>query len=129
MAMPKHVITPANPPPPLAPYSSGTIGEGKPVYVSGMVPIDASGATVGVGDVRAQTRQVLKAIKDVVEAAGGTMDSIAYNMIFLKSMDDYAVMNEVYAEYFPGSLPARFTISTDLVRADFLVEITSIAYV
>lgn len=63
--------------------------------VSGMVSIDQSGATFGVGDVRAQTRQVLNAIKAVVVEAGGTMESIAYNIICLKSMDDYPAMKEV----------------------------------
>jgi aminoacrylate peracid reductase len=93
-----------------------------------MLSMDEAGKTVGVGDVRAQTRKVLESVKSVVEAAGGSMSSVAYNMIFLKDLGDYAAMNEVYAQYFPGSPPARFCIRADLVRPEFLVEITSIAH-
>ena len=77
----------------------------------------------------AQTRQVLETIKSVVETAGGTMEDITMNHIFLKDWADYAAMNKVYAEFFPGEKPARFCIVCGLVRPDFLVEIASIAHV
>ncbi len=126
--MPKEVIVPAGSPPPLAPYSPGTKAGGT-VYVSGMLAMDKEGKTVGVGDVRAQTRAVLDAIKSVVETAGGSMTDIVYNAIFLKDLADYAAMNEVYREYFPVEPPARYCIRADLVRPEFLVEISSIAQV
>lgn len=125
--MNRSVILPPGSPPPLAPYSPG-IRADNVVYVSGMLSMDASGQTFGVGDVRAQTRQVLESIRSVVEAAGGSMANVAYNMIFLKDLADYAAMNEVYASYFPSNPPARFCIRADLVRPEFLVEITSIAH-
>jgi len=125
--MSRSVILPPGSPPPLAPYSPG-IRADNVVYVSGMLSMDEAGKTVGVGDVRAQTRKVLESVKSVVEAAGGSMSNVAYNMIFLKDLGDYAAMNEVYAQYFPGSPPARFCIRADLVRPEFLVEITSIAH-
>jgi aminoacrylate peracid reductase len=125
--MSRDVILPPGSPPPLAPYSPG-IRADNTLYVSGMLSMDAKGATFGVGDVRAQTRQVLESIKSVVESAGGSMSNIVYNMIFLKDMTDYAAMNEIYGQYFPSSPPARFCIRADLVRPDFLVEITSIAH-
>lgn len=126
--MPKDIIVPAGSPPPLAPYSSGTKADGV-VYVSGMLAMDKDGKTVGIGDVKAQTRCVLDAIKSVVETAGGTMSDIAFNSIFLKDLADYAAMNEVYREYFPSQPPARYCIRADLVRPEFLVEISSIAHV
>jgi aminoacrylate peracid reductase len=125
--MSRDVILPPGSPPPLAPYSPG-IRADNTLYVSGMLSMDAKGATFGVGDARAQTRQVLESIKSVVESAGGSMSNIVYNMIFLKDMADYAAMNEIYGQYFPSSPPARFCIRADLVRPEFLVEITSIAH-
>ncbi len=91
--------------------------------------MDAGGKTLGVGDVRAQTRHVLEGIKSVLAAAGGSMTDIAFNQIFLKDLADYAAMNEVYKEYFPKNPPARYCIRADLVRSDFLVEIASTAHI
>lgn len=124
--MPKQIITPDNAPPPLAPYSSGTRA-GDTVYVSGMLAIDADGV-VGKDDVRAQTRYVLDNVKAVVEAAGGTLLDVTYNAIFLKNLGDYQAFNEIYAEYFPSAPPARYCIRADLVREEFLVEVSSIAH-
>lgn len=125
--MPKTPIVPPGSPPPLAPYSPGTMA-GRTVYVSGMLALDTNGKLVGAGDVRAQTRAVLESVRSVVEAAGGTLADVAYNAIFLKDLADYAAMNEVYREYFPSEPPARYCIRADLVRAEFLVEISSIAH-
>ena len=94
-----------------------------------MLAMDKDGKTVGVGDVKAQTRAVLNAIKSVVESAGGTMADITFNSIFLKDIADYAAMNEIYREYFSSEPPARYCIRADLVRPEFLVEISSIAHV
>lgn len=93
-----------------------------------MLAIDANGAVIGASDVTAQTHAVLKSIKSVVETAGGTMDDIAFNSIFLKDLKDYKAMNEVYAQYFPKNPPARYCIQAELVRPEFLVEISSIAH-
>ena len=125
--MPKDIIVPAGSPPPLAPYSPGTRA-GSAVYVSGMLAIDANGAVIGADDVTAQTHAVLKSIKSVIETAGGTMDDIAFNSIFLKDLKHYKAMNEVYAQYFPKNPPARYCIQAELVRPEFLVEISSIAH-
>lgn len=125
--MQRSVILPIGSPPPLAPYSPG-IRADNTLYVSGTLSMDSEGATVGIGDVRIQTRHVLESIRSVVEAANGKMEDIAYNMIFLKDLSDYAAMNEVYGEYFANQPPARFCIRADLVRPEFLVEITSILH-
>jgi len=125
--MPHIPIIPAGSPPPLAPYSPGVIADNI-LYVSGMLAMDASGKTTGVGDATVQTRAVLESIRAVVETAGGSMADVTYNAIFLKDLGDYAAMNAVYKEYFPSAFPARYCIRADLVRPEFLVEISSIAH-
>jgi aminoacrylate peracid reductase len=72
---------------------------------------------------------VLETIKGVIESAGGVMDDITFNQIFLKDWADYGDINKVYAEYFPGDKPARYCVQVGLVRPDFLVEIASIAHI
>ena len=126
--MPYKTVVPEGSAPPLAPYSPG-VRAGNTVYVSGVVALDADGNTVGVGDVKAQTRHVLEAIKAIVEAAGGSMEDVAFNQIFLSDLGDYAGMNEVYREYFPADPPARYCIRADLVKPEFLVEIASTAHI
>ena len=125
--MPYTPIVPKGSAPPLAPYSPGAKA-GNVVYVSGTLAIDKDGKTVGVGDVRAQTRFVLESVRAVLEAAGGSLGDIAFNHIFLKDLKDYAAMNEVYREFFPARAPARYCIRADLVKPEFLVEITAIAH-
>ena len=125
--MPRKPVIPAGSPPPMAPYSPGVLADNI-LYVSGVLAMDASGKTVGVGDATAQTRAVLESIKSIVEAAGGTMADVTMNSIFLKDLGDYAAMNAVYKEFFPSEFPARYCIRADLVKPEFLVEIASIAH-
>ncbi len=126
--MPYKTVVPEGSAPPLAPYSPGARA-GNAVYVSGTIALDADGNTVGVGDVKAQTRYVLDSIAAVLEAAGGSLADIAFNQIFLSDLADYAGMNEVYREYFPADPPARYCIRADLVRPEFLVEIAATAHI
>jgi aminoacrylate peracid reductase len=126
--MPKTVVTPPGTPTPIAPFSPGTLAEGA-LYVSGTLPFDAQNNVVHPGDAAAQTRHVLETIKRVVETAGGTMDDVTFNMIFLTDWANYAAINTVYAEYFPGPKPARFCIQCGLVKPEALVEIATIAHV
>ena len=120
-------IIPTGSAPPLAPYSPG-VRAGDTVYISGILPMDTTGGIVGEGDVRAQTRCVIEAIKSVVEAAGGALSDVAFNQIFLADLGDYAAMNDIYKEYFGANSPARYCIRADLVKPEFLVEISSTAY-
>ncbi|HAF93950.1 MAG TPA: pyrimidine utilization protein C [Pseudomonas sp.] len=126
--MPKQSIIPAGSGKPLAPYVPGSMADGV-VYVSGTLPFDKDNNVVHVGDAAAQTRHVLEIIKGVVEAAGGSMDDVTFNMIMLTDWANYAKVNEVYAEYFPGEKPARYCIQCGLVKPDALIEIASIAHV
>jgi aminoacrylate peracid reductase len=84
---------------------------------------------VHIGDAAAQTRHVLEIIKSVVETAGGTTADVTFNSIFITDWANYATINQVYAEYFPGDKPARFCIQCGLVKPDALVEIATIAHI
>jgi aminoacrylate peracid reductase len=126
--MTRIAIIPPGSPKPLAPYSPGILADGV-LYVSGILALDASNDVVHVGDAAGQTRQVLETIKSVIEAAGGTLESVVYNAIFLKDWADYAEINAVYAEYFSDPYPARYCIQGRLVKEDALSEISSIAHV
>jgi len=125
--MPKKVIIPEGTGVPLAPYVPGTMADGI-VYVSGTLPLDDS-TVVFPGDATKQTEHVLTTIKGVIEEAGGTMDDVTFNMIMIKSWDDYPLINKVYAEFFPGEKPARYCIQCGLVKEEALVEIATIAHV
>jgi len=99
------------------------------VYVSGTLPFDKQNNVVFPGDAAAQTRHVLDTIKKVIETAGGTMDDVTFNSIFITDWNNYAAINQVYAEYFPGEKPARFCIQCGLVKPEALIEIASIAHI
>ena len=126
--MPKTIITPPGTSVPIAPFVPGTLADGV-VYVSGTLPFDKENNVVHVGDAGAQTRHVLETIRSVIETAGGTMDDVTFNSIFITDWSNYAAVNTVYAEYFPGEKPARFCIQCGLVKPDALVEIASVAHI
>ncbi len=126
--MPKTIVTPHGTGKPLAPFSPGTLADGI-LYVSGTLPFDKENNVVHVGDAAAQTRHVLEIIKSVIETAGGTMADVTFNSIFLTDWANYAALNTVYAEYFPGDKPARYCVQCGLVKPDALVEIASIAHI
>ena len=125
--MPFEAINPPQFPTPIAPFSAGTKA-GNTVYVSGTLALGEGGVVLHPGDATAQTRHVLEVIKTTLEAAGATLEDVAFNHIFLKDWADYAAMNAVYAEYFPGAKPARYCIQCGLVKPDCLVEIASVAH-
>lgn len=126
--MPKQSIIPAGTGKPLAPYVPGSMADGV-LYVAGTLPFDKDNNVVHVGDAAAQTGHVLETIRGVVEAAGGSMDDVTFNMIMLTDWANYAKVNEVYAEFFPGEKPARYCIQCGLVKPDALIEIASIAHI
>ncbi|MBW6397269.1 pyrimidine utilization protein C [Roseomonas sp. HJA6] len=126
--MPFKPVIPAGSGTPLAPYSPGAIADGV-LYVAGTLPLDATNNVVHPGDAAAQTRHVLESIKAVVEAAGGTMADVVMNHIFLTDWANYAPLNSVYAEYFPGDKPARYCIQCGLVKPEALVEIATVAHI
>ncbi|KAA8730315.1 pyrimidine utilization protein C [Ewingella americana] len=126
--MPKSAIIPVGSGTPLAPFVPGILADGV-VYVSGTLPFDKHNNVVHIGDAAAQTRHVLEIIKKVIETASGSMDDVTMNSIFITDWANYAAVNQVYAEYFPGEKPARFCIQCGLVKPDALIEIATIAHI
>jgi aminoacrylate peracid reductase len=112
----------------LEPYSAAR-KIGNAIYVSGTLALDDKGDLVGSGDIKAQTRQVLEAIKSLLKVAGASMKDVTFNQIYLSDMSGYAAMNEVYKEYFPVQPPARSCVRADLLKPEFLVQIASIAHI
>jgi 2-iminobutanoate/2-iminopropanoate deaminase len=80
------------------------------------------------GDIREQTRQVLRNLQALLEAAGGTLGEITQTTCYLCSLDDFQAFNEVYAEYFKAPFPARATVEVKALPRNALVEISALAY-
>ena len=114
----------------IGPYSQA-IRAGQFLFLSGQIPLDPVSGEVVAGDVRAQTRRVLDNIAGVLAAADVSMDAVVKTTVFLKSMDSFAAMNEVYGrpEYFGANPPARSTVEVARLPRDVMVEIEVVALV
>lgn len=112
----------------IGPYSQGNIF-GNLIFTSGQVPLDPeTGAVVGT-TIEAQTEQVFKNVKAILEAAGSSLQNVLKTTVFIKDMNDFAAMNAVYAKYFTeGSYPSRSAVEVARLPKDVLVEIETIAY-
>ena len=130
--MSKEIIYTNKAPEPIGPYSQAIkLSYENPflIYTSGQVAIDPSTSNMIEGDIKAQTRQVMKNIIALLEESGTTMQNVIKTTVFLKSMDEFAAMNEVYAEYFGDSKPARSTVEVVRLPKEAKVEIEVIAYI
>ena len=124
--MAKQYIRTPNAPQPIGPYSQG-VKAGNFLFVAGQGPSDPKTGQMG-GDVETQTRQVLTNIKGIVEASGLSMRDVVKVSIFLKNLDDFKKMNEVYKTFFPENPPARTTVEAKLPAPGMLIEIDVIVY-
>ena len=122
----KRVIHTEKAPAALGPYSQGIEVNGT-LYVSGQIPFVPETMTLVSDDVKAQTRQSLENVKAIVEAAGYTMEDVVKAGVFIKNMDDFAAINEIYAEYLGDVKPARACVEVARLPKDVKVEIEVIA--
>jgi 2-iminobutanoate/2-iminopropanoate deaminase len=113
---------------PSAPYSPAII-EGKLVFVSGQGPLDLKTGEYLKGDITSETRQVFENIKEILKAAGSSMSRVLKVNVYLRDINDFAAMNEVYKTYFEQPYPARTTIQAGALPRGFAVEIECIARV
>ncbi|MBM4168911.1 MAG: RidA family protein [Ignavibacteria bacterium] len=114
-------------PAPIGPYSQAIRVNKTIIYTAGQIPIDPATNNVIEGDIKAQTRQVLRNLEAVLRAGGSSLGSVIKTTVFLKDMGEFAAMNEVYAEFFAQSAPARSTVEVARLPKDVKVEIEAIA--
>ncbi|MFO1085346.1 MAG: RidA family protein [Reyranellaceae bacterium] len=112
----------------LGPYSQAIVANGM-VYCAGQIPLDPATGNLVEGGIAEQTHQVLKNLRAVLKAAGSDLDRAVKATVFLKNMDSFAAMNEVYGrpEYFGAQPPARSTVEVARLPRDVLVEIEIVA--
>ena len=113
-------------PKPIGPYSQAIRANGF-LYVSGQVALDPKTGDLAGADVRQQTERVLQNVKGILEAAGVNLGHVVKTTVFLKDLNDFAAMNEVYGRYFTSAPPARSTVQVSRLPKDALVEIEVIA--
>jgi 2-iminobutanoate/2-iminopropanoate deaminase len=122
----REVITTDQAPKAIGPYSQATKAAGL-IFTSGQIAIDPATQQVISGDVAAQTDRVLKNLAAVLTASGSSLEKVLRSTVFLKNMEDFAAMNEVYGRYFRQTPPARSTVEVARLPKDVLVEIDVIA--
>lgn len=124
----KEIINTSKSPAAIGPYSQGT-KLGNMVFTSGMIPLVPETMLLVEGDVQAQTHQVLKNLEAVLVEAGSQMEKVIKTTVFIKDMNDFPKINEVYASYFTSNQPSRACIEVARLPKDVLVEIEAIAYI
>jgi 2-iminobutanoate/2-iminopropanoate deaminase len=124
----KQTIATDKAPKAIGPYSQAVVYGGL-AYLSGQIPIDPATNKVLEGSIQEQTERVLENIKALLEACGASLDSALKTTVFLKDMDDFAQMNQIYEGYFPKHAPARSTVQAAKLPRDVRVEIDVIAAV
>ena len=122
----KKIIYTENAPAPIGPYSQATLMNDT-LYCSGQIALDAKTGVMVLDSIENEAQQVMKNLSAVLTAAGMRFDQVVKCSIFLRSMDDFAEVNRVYAEYFPVDPPARETVEVARLPKDVNVEISLIA--
>jgi 2-iminobutanoate/2-iminopropanoate deaminase len=122
----KKIITIPGAPAPIGPYSQAIL-HGQTLYVSGQIPLNPVTGELELSTIEEATHRIMKNICALVETAGMEMEHVVKTSIFLKSMEDFAKVNEVYASYFSGNYPARETVQVAKLPLDVPVEISCIA--
>jgi 2-iminobutanoate/2-iminopropanoate deaminase len=122
----REVVSTKNAPQAIGPYSQAIKANGF-VFTSGQIAIDPATQQVVAGDVAAQTDRVLRSVSEILKAAGSGLEKVVRSTVFLKDMNDFAAMNQVYAKYFTSAAPARSTVEVARLPKDVLVEIDVIA--
>ncbi|AMO87491.1 RidA family protein [Solibacillus sp. FSL W7-1472] len=120
-------VSTTNAPAAIGPYAQGIVVNNM-FYSSGQIPLTASGELVE-GDIEVQTHQVFENLKAVLAAAGSSLSQVVKTTVFMKDMNDFAIMNEVYASHFGEHKPARSAVEVARLPKDVKVEIEVIALV
>jgi 2-iminobutanoate/2-iminopropanoate deaminase len=122
----KDIVLTDRGPKPIGPYSQAIRANGF-LYLSGQVALDPKTGELTGTDIRQQTQRTLENLKGILEAAGSNLHHVVKTTVFLKDMNDFAAMNEVYAKFFTLAPPARSTVQVARLPKDALVEIEVVA--
>ncbi|MBU3088722.1 RidA family protein [Clostridium gasigenes] len=123
--MKREIISTNNAPQAIGPYSQG-MRVGDFIFTSGQIPVNPATGEL-VMDIQKATRQSLENVKAVLEAAGTSLDKVVKVSVFVKNMNDFALVNEIYAEYFKENQPARSCVEVARLPKDSVIEIEAIA--
>ena len=122
----REIIATKDAPQAIGPYSQAIKANGF-IFTSGQIAIDPATQQVVGGDIAAQTERVLRNLSEILEAAGSGLGKVVRSTVFLKNMNDFAAMNQVYGKYFSSVPPARSTVEVARLPKDVLVEIDVVA--
>jgi 2-iminobutanoate/2-iminopropanoate deaminase len=123
----RQAVTTNAAPPAIGPYSQA-IRAGSLLFLSGQIALDPETGKMIEGDVAAQTRQVFKNLGEILKAGGASFDHVVRATVYLADMNDFPVVNEIYATYFSSPAPARATVQAARLPRDARVEIDLIAF-
>ncbi|MCR5357526.1 MAG: RidA family protein [Lachnospiraceae bacterium] len=123
--MEKKIISTDKAPATIGPYSQAVEVNGL-IYTSGMIPVIPESGEI-VSGIEAQAKQALTNVKSLLEAAGSSMDKVIKTTVFIKDMNDFAKVNEVYASFFTGDFPARSCVEVARLPKDVLIEMEAVA--
>jgi 2-iminobutanoate/2-iminopropanoate deaminase len=126
-----RVIRTDNAPAPVGPYNQAIAAQGEFLFIAGQIPLSPqTGQLVGDNDIAQQTQQVMKNIAAILEAAGASWENVVKTTVFLSSLENFAAMNQIYAQYFhEKTAPARACVEVSRLPKDVLVEIECIAVI
>lgn len=124
--MQKEIISTEKAPKAIGPYSQATKA-GNFIFTSGQIPLHPVTGEVVAGDIKQQAQQVLENLKEVLATAGAGLENVVKTTVFIADMNDFALINEVYAQYFTEDFPARSCVQVARLPKDVGVEIEAIA--
>lgn len=124
--MPKQIVVTPNAPAAIGPYSMA-VWAGDLLFVSGQIPIDPATGNIVAGGVAEQTHQAIRNARAILEAAGLGLDNVVKTTIFIKNMNDFGMINQIYASYFQAPHPARSCVEVARLPRDVLVEVEVVA--
>jgi 2-iminobutanoate/2-iminopropanoate deaminase len=116
-------------PAPIGPYSQAILVDKKFLFTAGQGPMDPINGKIVEGGIKEQTRQVMKNLEAILLAGGASLSSVVKTTVFLKDMNEFAAMNEVYAEFLGAAAPARSTVEAARLPRDIRVEIEAVAVI
>jgi len=122
----RNAIVTEQAPQPMGPYSQAVV-EGDLIFVAGQGPTNPQTGTRELGDVRSETQRTLENLRAILQAAGSSLDHVMKCNVYLRDINDFAAMNEVYATFFAAPFPARTTIQAGALPGGIAVEIECFA--